>query len=310
MFKSVLVNRCPIQYYDTNSIIVHMTAATFLGPYTFRDVALQPRSSAHFDNAYVHAPLITRTPNGSFALYYETASLDHGSNYTTPDCTNGDHPSYPDPKGKRCMGVALSTSLDGPWMRQEQSLLGDNCVPERVSRAAGGPQPGQGDVSNPAVVILPNSSALLLYRYEAANHECIGVAFCRHYAGRCQELPLPNVGLFPNWNGEDPYVWVDSKSHVHVVYHCYVNDEDPVGCHAVLRDLEGDWTEWYSPSDPAAYYRNVTWSNGTSSTLGRRERPQVLVRDGTPIALFSGATIQRGDSLEAATFTMVQALEK
>jgi hypothetical protein len=52
----------------------------------------------------------------------------------------------------------------------------------------------------------------------------------------------------------------------------------------------------------------VTWDNGTVSTLGRRERPQVLVREGLPVALFNGATIQRGDSLGAATFTMVQAV--
>ena len=168
--------------------------------------------------------------------------------------------------------------------------------------------PGQGDVSNPAVLILPNASALLLYRYEAANHECIGVAFCPHFTGPCQELPLPAVGLFSGWNGEDPYMWLDANAHAHVVYHCYVNDEDPVGCHAVLRSLDGDWTDWHSPSDQAAYYRNVTWDNGTTTTLGRRERPQVLVKDGLPVVLFSGATIQRGDSPDAATFTMGQAI--
>ena len=120
------------------------------------------------------------------------------------------------------MGVALSDTLDGPWTRQTQSILGENCVPEQVATRMNG-NPGEGDVSNPAVLILPNSSALLLYRYEAANHECIGVAFCPHFAGRCELLDLPAVGLFEDWNGEDPYVWLDAHklmySHAHVVYH-------------------------------------------------------------------------------------------
>ena len=203
-----------------------LTAAA-LGPYTFRDIALTPRSSAFFDNAYVHAPYVTRVPDGSFAMYYETASLDHAHNYSTPNCTDGTHPAFPNPKGKRCMGVALSGSLDGPWERQPRSILGDNCVPEAERRGKGGRgeggavkgtaggsaggaaggaaggsaygvalggeikantggtldtadtdgtdgttgtaptatmdvNPGQGDVSNPAVLILPNASALLL----------------------------------------------------------------------------------------------------------------------------------------------------
>lgn len=306
MFKSVLLNSCPINYYNTNSIIVHMTSHAFTGPYVFQDVAMTPRPPAYFDNAYVHAPFITRVPDGSYALYYETASLDH-TNYTQPNCTAGNHPTFPNPKSTRCMGIALSHSLDGPWKRLNQSILGDNCVPE-ANGLRDKHEPGVGDVSNPAVVILPNASALLLYRFEADNHESVGVAFCPHYAGRCQELNLPGDGLFPGWNGEDPYLWLDQNSHVHVVYHCYVNHENPVGCHAVLRDLRGSWTDWVSPSDQAAYYRTVVWDNGTTTTLGRRERPQVLVRKGVPIALFNGATIQAGDSPNASTFTMVQAM--
>ena len=127
-------------------------------------------------------------------------------------------------------------------------------------------------------------------------------------AGRCRELELPDAGLFPDWNGEDPYVWLDKKARVHAVYHCYVNGEDPVGCHSVLEDLNGDWTKWHSPADVGAYYRNVTFDNGTRVTLGRRERPQVLVKDGVPRVLFSGATIETGNSFGAATFTMAQAL--
>ena len=192
MYKSVLLNQCPINYYNTNSIIVHMTSRDKLGPYTFSDVALRPRSPSFFDNSYVHAPFITRAPDGTFALFYETASVDHSGGYTTPNCTDGSHPAFPDPKSRRCMGVALSASLAGPWKRGKESILGDMCVPGGVESAAdardgGGmllPPSSPGDVSNPAAIILPNSSALLLYRYEAVNHECIGVAFCPHYAGR------------------------------------------------------------------------------------------------------------------------------
>ena len=191
----------------------------------------------------------------------------------------------------------------------------------------------------------------------------VDIAQLLSHAHSSRELEIPDAGLFPGWNGEDPYVWLDAKGRVHAVYHCYVNDEDPVGCHSVLEDLDGDWTKWVSPGDQAACtclplvclpcalldsarlcstlldsaslethkahhhptsttatlshpthplqdYRNVTFDNGTRVTLGRRERPQVLVsKDGLPVALFSGATIERGNSFGAATFTMGQAVK-
>ena len=63
--------------------------------------------------------------------------------------------------------------------------------------------------------------------------------------------------------------------------------------------------DWTFAGD--AYDGTLSWDDGSRDSLGRRERPQVLVIDGVPSVLFTGASIDKLGGM-AHTFTLAQAI--
>ena len=129
--------------------------------------------------------------------------------------------------------------------------------------------------------------------------------------------------------GEDPFAWRDARGVLHTLLHVNSNSKDGpslFGAHGF--SLDGGHT-WHAPQydastqpggGPTAYTGRVAWSNGTTSVLYRRERPQLLFaggrdgRSGAPAFLFNSAEAcepggaAHDGGLACRSWTMVQAI--
>ena len=204
----------------------------------------------------------------------------------------------------RRIGVAWSPSLDGPWERADAPILSPSSTPGAWD---------DGDVSNPAPHIDADGRVMLAYRAggdAVAVGGGIGVATAPSFRG-----PFTRLNNTMQFAAEDAVLWREPESgHYHMLVHAFQGTggraRDNVGGHAWSRD-GASWQ--YSPEP--AYTLAVTWDNGTTTELYRRERPQVLFErvSGTPLALFNGAQPSYDSTLPAycdfgescKTFTMV-----
>ena len=73
-----------------------------------------------------------------------------------------------------------------------------------------------------------------------------------------------------------------------------------VGLHAYT-PVPGDFRHWSISLEPA-YTTAVTWTNGTSGAVLRRERPQLVLdaSTGLPLVLFNGVVV----GSDGSSFTM------
>ena len=304
MFASELTNDCGILHYCSNSRVIHLTASNPLGPFTFQGVALSPRNPPAWDSGAVHGPTVHRIPGSDeYALYYMgTSNTWDPANGTHPNCTS----SYDAQQGSRAtrrIGVATSKSLSGPWLRRDAPIFGPG------NASAG--DFDYTDVSNPTPILFQNGSVVLLYKGRG-HVQTMGVATAPHFDGPFTRLAAP---LALPYGVEDTWGWIESAPAaansangadgadrgrvevLHVLAHSG-NGATSAGAHG----YSTDGISWTWSSSPA-YTGMVRWSNGSSSVLARRERPQVLL---TPA---SGERHGSSYGLPEVICTSAQALE-
>ena len=183
--------------------------------------------------------------------------------------------------------IATAASLNGPWRRLDKPLFGPD--PKAWDNI---------DVSNPSPIIHGDGSVVLMYKGRGKKAQHMGLAtaptvdgpYTRN--GSLQELPdLP---------GEDPWGWIDPKTHTyHAVFHTG-NGEDSAGTHC----WSADGKVWHGQNSPPAYTGHMSWADdtvqpyaGKETVLARRERPQILLAGeagngssyGIPHLLFTSA---------------------
>jgi hypothetical protein len=249
----------------THSEIAHAVASDPTGPYEFRDVALGRREPGMWDADVAHNPTVFRW-QGKYYLYY---TGNHGDG------------SYWDHRNHQRVGVAVSDSPDGPWLRQDEPLL-------EVT-------PGAWDslvTTNPSCTPTPDGRFLLMYK--AVGHErelpmggpvLHGVAFSDSPTGPFVKHPEPIFVSADAWfPGEDPFTWAQDGR-----YYAILKDQgsnySPEERALVLFESD-DGKTWSPAAEPVVTPRRVRWADGTEVEYHRVERPQVLLEDGKPTVLF------------------------
>ena len=284
----------------TNSYIVRAVADTPTGPYIYAEDIVSQRGAEHWDGLMAHNPTIHQLPAGSpwgrYALFYTGSTYDGG--VPTASIT-GEDPRRNQARANQLIGVLTAHSINGPWTRREQPILG--------------PRPGKWDgmmVTNPAAVIHDDGSILLYYKavpnqtakmaYGVARAEALDAPF-----ERLRDDPLFG-GSDDSPNYEDAYVW-HQDGRYHMIFndiHGYFTGEDHAGGYACSKDGI-DWTP-----GGKAYTRKVTWSDGTQTYQGSLERPQLLLENGQPRYLFAATADGPGGYSKADnTWNMVLPLQ-
>lgn len=266
-------------FWLTHSRIVRAEAETPDGPYRLAGEVLPPRDPEAWDGRMTHNPTIHRIGN-RYALFYT------GTTYV-PEPPAADDPSFDNDSDLRKearrnqrIGVAWADDLGGPWERPDEPLLQ--------------PRPGRWDAlltTNAAYCHDPvNDRHLLYYKSTPGEGGPLQYSVCAADDPRGPYRRLREDPLDPGPAGasyEDAYVW-----HEDGVFQMLCKDqhgdytgEAGSGVHA----WSDDGIHWQTADPVQAYSRTVRWTDGSTTTLGAMERPQLLIEDGRPTWLFTAA---------------------
>jgi hypothetical protein len=274
-FYHMYASRWPKRYpffsgYVFYSEVVHATSKTAVGPYRFADVALPARGETFWDGRMTHNPTIHRSGD-TYLLFYI------GSTFEGPGPTRealeagraGQQATY----NRIRIGVASARSPAGPWKRLDRPILE--------------PRPGKWDgaiVTNPSVSVRKDGSVLLIYRSNTPKGLRLGIARAPRYDGPYERLRDEPILQLPDGNFvEDPYFW-ETGGHFEMLAKDMrggITGEYHAGAHLISQDA----LEWKPSPAPKAYSRTVRWDDGTESTQGSLERPQLLIEKGRPTHL-------------------------
>jgi hypothetical protein len=235
-------------------------------------------------------PHVAVTPDGStFVLVFRVNELLANASICLGNASSPQPPAFGrtsyipasslvsgDPEGGTNIYVAWAKAMRGPWSVARLNIT------------------GAGDVhkSNPSLAFLRDGRVLLGYRYNepkvgelnafafAANNDFRGPyeCVCNLTAGRPGD--------------EDPFVWEQPDGTLHALYH-----NGPYGYHAFAVDEQGaGGRAWaVSPSGAHAFTLDVSYDDGTSEALRRRERPELTFgASGAPVALLNGVQASDG----------------
>lgn len=314
LVASEFVNGCGLNDWSPNSRVVKAvsTTSSALGPYEFSAELLPP---------FHHNPqLLFDEDTKTWVIFAIGRTCNN-----TFDC-HGEHPA---PKQSACpipndpapanmeSGISAFSApkLGGPWRR-----VGTEPVFGGVETPGGSHWSSwDADTTNPTAMIMRNSSGafskgtcVLMYRgcpKGCDSYERIGIAasadgwrgpFARHSAA----APLcarPDSSC----NAEDPFIWLDSDGHYHALLHSLANPGSSIaggkgggfhcdaqsghGCDVGIHAYSKDGLGW-TFSTTVAFNTTVQYTDGSSSVLARRERPQIVFVDGEPAYLTNGAT--------------------
>jgi hypothetical protein len=270
-----------IPNWVSNSEVVRAVSDTPEGPYTFEEVVLPPRPG-YWDATMTHNPTIHK--HGDTWVLFYTGTRGIGPDGTDAPPANGipqnDFARY---FLKKRIGIATAPEITGPWTRRDKPILETN------------PDGWDVDItSNAAPAIRPDGSVVLVYKSckdRMIGHDAVplklGVAVADHYEGpyrRARPDPL-NEFNGPETDIEDPYIWWQND-HFESIF------KDMTGkiCgkyHGGIHALSDDGIQWHLADNPLAYSRDILWNDGTSTTQGQFERPQLLIENGQPTHLFA-----------------------
>ncbi|MDB4581529.1 glycoside hydrolase family protein [Draconibacterium sp.] len=264
----------------TNSEVVHAVSDTPVGPYKFLEIVLPTRGKQFWDGMCTHNPRIVKY-NNQYLIYY----FGNTYNFEKP---NAENPNVSKDNWRKAwmnkrIGVAISSSVYGPWKRLDKPVIE--------------PRPGHWDASitsNPAPVVNDKTNEILLM-YKSSTEGLtppllLGVSKANKPEGPYERLSEEPIFRFETANNnridvEDPYVWWNGKH-----YEAILKDrsgeicgEEGGGIHV----WSDDGVNWQLFENLKAYSRDVRWDDGTTSHQNHFERPFLLIEDGVPTHLFA-----------------------
>lgn len=278
------------------SEVVRAVSDTPEGPYEFQEVVLPARGAEYWDGRSTHNPHIVKVKD-TYVLYYMGST--HPFADPVPDEPYGlEDPRCITARANKRVGMAVSSSVYGPWVRREAPIL-----PTR---------PGKYDsflTSNPAPCIHDDGSILLMYkarRYEGYTHGrmTIGVAWANQAEGPYRVVSQEPVFPPDQFHIEDPFLWKTDLG-----YELIAKDMEGNLCgekHGGIHACSTNGVDWRLSEQPKAYSRSVRWDDGSVQVMGSFERPFLLFQDGKPTHLFAAVADGSGGFRNAEnTWNMV-----
>ncbi|KAJ1454076.1 hypothetical protein M885DRAFT_618325 [Pelagophyceae sp. CCMP2097] len=278
MFASRIAGHCDLSKWYPNSAIVRATSDNALGPFVLQDVVLP---------SFAHGPVVRRLPGGGYAMFHIGCGSHNGTIKDCAGATESEGQAYCNPDW---IAASSAPALQGPW-----TLHGPLIDATNWTWFGGG-------VTNPAPLVFPNGSVLLLYR--GHEPEKLGASFASAFQG-----PYSAVGRVPLIEDadEDPFIWMTSDGVIHGITHWMGKSSGAQagGRHIWSVDEGVSW----SVSSALAFTTAIEWDDGALEHVTTRERPQLLVKDGLPMVLYNGLQ-PTGAHLHGKTWTMAQPINQ
>lgn len=275
MLAAIMEGGCGLDSYEHNSAVVHAVSDTPEGPYTIAPSKHTLGAAANYSSSLVvppfaHNPTVVQAPNGSWVLYHIGCGMRQKKPYT--GCRNGTTPLKPPPQDFASMpGPVLPSTnnytCSGGYGDPPNVFVTDDLArgPWRMHGLAVRTSSWMTHMDNPAPVIHPNGSVLLLARKWAKTSSTIGVVHAPRWDADGTEGPqdvysLPEKKLDFAHSVEDPFTWVDSRGNYHAIFHS--------GCPA---QPTGGWLPlaWAAPARILGCSPGVLLCCRATTSLGR-----------------------------------------
>lgn len=280
LFYSRWHKRYSFNAWVTHSEIAHAVSDKPFGPYKFSGVALPARGAQYWDGHYTHNPHIHRF-DGKYYLYY-TGNFGDGINIQ--NALNWTH------RNNQRIGVAISDSPYGPWKRSDKPLIDVSSTPDAHDALM---------MANPSVTRMHDGRYLMVYKAVAKRKPMPGGGPVVHLCAVADKPDGPFVKMnkpvftvegshFP---AEDPYIWYQGNCYYAIVKDMFGEFTKHGQSLALFYSTDGfDWKPAKNVLVSTLQYKN---SKGRVVKLSHMERPQLLIKNGVPRALFLAC-----DSLE------------
>ena len=276
----LFVSRWPKKYgvdpgWRSHSEIAHYVGNGPEGPFQFSDIALAGTGKETWDKYGMHNPTIHKVGDQYVLLYI----------------ANNDYHQPPHPSNQQ-IGMALSKSLDGPWIK----VNGDGKILSPPQNPAYWNYLAKNGVNNPA--FLPHKGGFFLY-FKSQDAK-MGLAVAENISGPFVQLPFSVTAN--NLRIEDGYAFVFNNQIC-----LLTTDNDGIvkkGGGLLWKSDDGIYFKSYEAGfhlineyirdtamlKPKFYY-------GPHDKM-KFERPQLLLKDGKPAWLYvgSGCNIYGGES--------------
>lgn len=257
----------------THSEIACAVSDSPLGPFQFVNTALTRRRNK-WDADVTHNPTVIKHA-GKYYLYY-TGNYGDGSFWNH--------------RNHQRIGVAVADHPAGPWVRFDKPLLDvtENSWDSMVT-------------TNPSCTQMPDGRFLMVYKAVGSEHKSPfygpvlhGAAFADSPLGPFVKYSRPIFQVegaeFP---GEDPFIWRQNGK-----IYAFLKDNDcyysPYSKSIVLFESQ-DGIHW-GQRENAFLSREFKYSDERAVEFDRVERPQLLLENEMPIALYLGVKPEAGNS--------------
>lgn len=260
----------------THSEIAHAVSDSPAGPWEYQETALKGRGPGFWDAITAHNPKI-KYFEGKYYLYYISTHLGD-MEYSETDLletarTGYSHPNWKILRPNQRTGVAVATSLNGPWERQDQPLIEPSGPITTLT-------------VNPAITRGMDGKYYLIVKGDKPNETRFirnqAIAVSDHPAGPFVIQPKPVIDYLDT---EDVSMWYDAKrDYFYGVFHA----------HTFIGMVSSpDGLNWKKATEYALMPKKVLMADGTFLEADRLERPFMYTEEDEPRVL--SLAVKKGD---------------
>lgn len=252
----------------THSEIAHAVADHPAGPYTFVEISLQSNENNGWDDITAHNPKIKRF-DGKYYLYYiATSSGDKAiskEELIETAKVGYSHENWPILRNNQRTGVAVSSSINGPWKRSENPIIEPSGPITTLT-------------VNPAICEGRNGEYLMIIKGDKPNE----TRFIRNQA--LAKSPFPSgpftiltKPVIDNLDTEDVSMWFDELSdRFYAIFHTH-------GFIGLMTSIDG--YSWTKAKNYKVNNKRLKMKSSTELIPDRMERPFVFIEDGHPTVI-------------------------
>lgn len=260
----------------THSEVAHAMSKSPSGPWKYSETVLKGRGKGHWDAITAHNPKI-KYFNNKYYLYYISTNLG-GKDYTEQELiktaqTGYTHPNWKILRPNQRTGVAVSSSIKGPWKRMDQPLIEPSGPITTLT-------------VNPAIDQGKDGKYYLIVKGDKPNEK----RFIRNQAIAISDSPTGPFKIQPKpvidyLDTEDVSMWYDSKiDYYYGVFHAH----DFIG---MVSSIDG--INWKKATEYVLMPKSVPLADGSSLKPDRLERPFIYLEDDEPRVL--SLAVKKGD---------------
>ena len=249
----------------THSEVSHAISDSSAGPWEYKETVLQSGGKDHWDAITAHNPKIKRF-NGKYYLYYVSTNLGD-MDYTEEDLvetarTGYSHPLWSVLRPNQRVGVAIASSIDGPWERMDQPLIEPSGPITTLT-------------VNPAIAEGKDGKFYLIVKGDKPNDTNFvrnqAIAIADSPAGPFVMQPKPVIDYMDT---EDVSMWYDeSRGRFYGVFHAHT---------FIGMITSSDGIHWEKASEYELMTKEVLLANGDKIAPNRLERPFIYVENNEP----------------------------